>query len=134
MPNVQQHTYADRSLIVDKDITEAKGLENVYADISSAINAARSMHREAMAAGSAADTLPELKIKIASDLYEVNLYIDVPGLILEPKEKGGEVTLQQDGRACVIIDVGAGNCVTITNTRMLFEGKEDARPTQKMGG
>lgn len=87
-------TSADWSLIVDKDITGAKGLENVYADISSAINAARGMRREAIAAGQAADTLPELKIKIASNLYEENLYIDVPGLILEPKEKGGEVTLQ----------------------------------------
>ena len=94
VPAVVPNTSADWNLIVDKDITEAKGLENVYADISSAINAARNMRREAMAAGSAADALPELKIKIASDLYEENLYIDVPGLILEPKEKGGEVTLQ----------------------------------------
>ena len=34
-----------------------------------------------------------IKIKVASNLYEEDLYINVPGLVLEPKEKGGEVTL-----------------------------------------
>ena len=38
----------------------------------------------------------KIKIKIASNLYEESLYINVPGLVLEPKEKGGEVTLQRD--------------------------------------
>ena len=80
-------------MIVDKDITEAKGLDKVYTDISSAINAARNIQNEALSTGLTVEDLPELKIKIASDLYEENLYIDVPGLILEPKEKGGEVTL-----------------------------------------
>ena len=34
-----------------------------------------------------------IKVKIASNMYEEALYINVPGIILEPKEKGGEVTL-----------------------------------------
>ena len=63
-----------------------------------------------------------IKIKVASNLYEEDLYINVPGLVLEPKEKGGEVTLQQDTKPCIRIDVGEGNTVTINNTRMLLKG------------
>ena len=50
--------------------------------------------------------------------------IKVPNLVLEPKERGGEVTLQQDGVACMVVDVGAGNQVTINDTRMLLTGQE----------
>ena len=32
-------------------------------------------------------------IKISSNLYEEQLVIRKPGLVLEPKEKGGEVTI-----------------------------------------
>ena len=71
-----------------------------------------------------------IKIKIASNLYDLNeepLVIKVPNLVLEPKEKGGEVTLQQDGVPCIVVDVGAGNQVTINNTRMLLKGQEKRR-------
>lgn len=44
--------------------------------------------------------------------------------MLEPKEKGGEVTLQQDIRPCIIVDVEMGKTVTINNTRMLLRGLE----------
>jgi hypothetical protein len=48
----------------------------------------------------------------------------MPGIILEPKEKGGEVTLQPDKLQCIIVDVGVGNNVTINNTRMLLKGSD----------
>lgn len=74
-----------------------------------------------------------IKIKIASNLYEEGtLNITVPGLVFEPKEKGGEVTLQQEMAPCMIIDVGERNTVTIKNTRFIMKsefiigvGKED---------
>lgn len=67
---------------------------------------------------------PRTVIKIASNLYEESLYINVPGIVLEPKERGGEVTLQQSIKPCIIVDVGEGNSVTIKNTRMLLKGVE----------
>lgn len=48
----------------------------------------------------------------------------MPGIVLEPKEKGGEVTLQPDKQVCIIVDVGFGNTVTINNTRMLLKGSD----------
>jgi hypothetical protein len=48
----------------------------------------------------------------------------MPGIVLEPKEKGGEVTLQPDKQVCIIVDVGQGNTVTINNTRMLLKGSD----------
>ena len=48
----------------------------------------------------------------------------MPGIVLEPKEKGGEVTLQPDKSVCIIIDVGFGNTVTINNTRVLLKGSD----------
>lgn len=56
----------------------------------------------------------------------------MPGLVLEPKEKGGEVTLQRDLQLCITIDVGRGNSVTINNTRMLLRGTE-APKSKKQG-
>ena len=70
------------------------------------------------------------KIKIASNLYEEDLYINVPNLIIEPKEKGGEVTLQQETKPCIIIDVGEGNTVMIKNTKMLFTGVDEQAKKQ----
>ena len=51
--------------------------------------------------------------------------------MLEPKEKGGEVTLQQELGPIIIVDVGEGNAVTIKNTKLLMKsdyvsGKNDA--------
>ena len=76
--------------------------------IQSALTAAETSHKNNLKQGIDAT----IKIKIASNLYDLNgepLYITVPGLILEPKEKGGEVTLQQDVVPCLIIDVKEGN-------------------------
>jgi hypothetical protein len=64
-------------------------------------------------------------------LYEESLYINVPGLVLEPKEKGGEVTLQRDLQLCITIDVGKGNTVTINNTRMLLRGSDAPKAKKK---
>lgn len=64
----------------------------------------------------------KIKIKVASNLYEEQtLKITIPGIVIEPKEKGGEVTLLQELAPCIIVDVGAGNTVTIKNTRLLMK-------------
>lgn len=42
--------------------------------------------------------------------------------MLEPKEKGGEVTFQQSENPCIVIDVGEGNSCTINNIRMILRG------------
>ena len=79
--------------IVDRDIND-NAIEGIFMTISDAIDAAYQSY-------TADQQLPQptnksIKLKIASNLYEEMLYINVPGLVLEPKEKGGEVTLQQD--------------------------------------
>lgn len=83
-------------------------IEGVYMTIQNALSAANQTHQSNLDKG--IDAI--IKLKIASNLYDLNgepLLITVPGLILEPKEKGGEVTLQQDIVPCLIIDVGEGN-------------------------
>lgn len=60
---------------MDKD---AQGIASVKTSICDAVNAAT----------------PGTIIKIASNVYEEELLIKKPGLILEPKDKNGEVTLQ----------------------------------------
>jgi len=102
-------------LIVDRDITD-NVIDGIYLTVQEAINAAHEKFLQ--------DGERKTKIKIASNLYEESLYINVPGLVLEPKERGGEVTLQQSLKPCIIIDVGFGNSVTIKNTRMLLKGIE----------
>ena len=62
-------------------------------------------------------------IKIASDRYKEQLLITKPNLILEPKEKGGEVTFQPDENPCIVIDIGAENTCTINNIRMILRGR-----------
>jgi len=61
-------------LIVDKDTGQT--MEGIHDSVIGALNAAVS----------------NTTIKIASDLYEEQLLITKPNLVLEPKEKGGEVT------------------------------------------
>ena len=51
------------------------------------------LYQENQESSDAAKRESEIKIKVASHLYEEHLLISVPGLVLEPKEKGGEVTL-----------------------------------------
>lgn len=65
-------------LIVDKDIgTQKQKPAGLCESISEAISQASS----------------GTVIKVTSNLYEEELVITKPGIILEPKEKGGEVTL-----------------------------------------
>ena len=50
-------------------------------------------------------------------------------MVLEPKEKDGEVTLQQKENPCIVVDVGKGNICTINNLRMILKGpNKDADP------
>lgn len=98
---------------MDKDIGD-KSIDHIYKSIQLAIN----------------DAQENTPIKITSNLYDEPLVIRYfcfncdrkPGLILEPKEKGGEVTLQQTTKPCIKIDVGEKNTCTIRNIRMLFKG------------
>ena len=122
----EQH---EQRYIVDRDITD-NAIEGIFITIQDAIDAAYNSYQAHLKNQPNAQ-LQKIKIKIASNLYEEQLYINVPGLVLEPKEKGGEVTLQRDHQACIIIDVGQGNSVTINNTRMLLKGSD--APSKKNG-
>ena len=67
-------------------------IEGVYMTIQIALNAANASHQNNIDQG--IDAI--IKLKIASNLYDLNgdpLYISIPNIIIEPKEKGGEVTL-----------------------------------------
>lgn len=100
---------------MDRDITDSV-LDGIYLTIQDAIESAYSQQQ----AGKGGT----IKIKIASNLYEESLTIKVPNLIIEPKEKGGEVTLQQTHKPCIIVDVGEGNTCMIKNTKLLFVSHE----------
>ncbi len=43
---------------------------------------------------------------------------------MEPKEKGGEVTLQQTERPCVVVNIGYGETCTINNIKMIMKGAQ----------
>jgi len=57
-----------------------------------------------------------------STLTISHLFLSKPGLTIEPKEKGGEVTLQQNEKPCIRIRIPEGGTVTINNIRMLLKG------------
>jgi len=88
---------------VDKDVP---GSTSVKHSITQAVEAA----------------MPGTIIKIASNVYEEELLITKPGLHFEPKDKNGEVTLQQRENPCIVIDVGEGNWCSINNLRMMLKG------------
>lgn len=69
-----------------------------------------------------ADAPPGSKIQIASNIYDEGMVIEVPELTLEPKDLGGEVTIQQHISPCLIIDIGTDNVCTVNNIRMLLKG------------
>lgn len=76
--------------IVDRDIVDT-GNEGsgIYLSINDALKAARLRRL------SKKDE--RLKIKITSNLYEESLCLDIPDIVIEPKEKGGEVTILTRG-------------------------------------
>ena len=43
-------------------------------------------------------------------------------ITLEPKERGGEVTLQQFVKPCIYIDIPQGDVFSCNNLRMLLKG------------
>ena len=61
-------------------------------------------------------------MQIASGIYEEGLLITVPDLTLEPKEVGGEVTLEQSTSPCLVVDVGPNEVVNVNNLRMMLKG------------
>ena len=72
-----------------------------------------------------------ITVKVSSSVYEENLYINIP-LILEPKEKGGEVTVQSSNGKCLLVDVGFGNTVSIKNTKLIIAGPDDSLTHQSL--
>jgi hypothetical protein len=74
---------------VDRDITD-NAIDGIFVTIQDAVNSAARAYNQLQKRNV---TDQRLKIKVASNLYEESLEINVPGLVLEPKEKGGEVTL-----------------------------------------
>ena len=72
--------------------------------------------------GAIDDMAPGMTIQIASNIYEEHLLIEKPSITLEPFEDGGEVTITQQTKPCIIIDIGKGNTCTINNLRMLLKG------------
>ena len=69
-----------------------------------------------------ADAPPGSKIQIASNIYDEGMVIEVPELTLEPKDLGGEVTIQQHISPCLIIDIGTAlvNMLQAV-TKVIFE-------------
>ena len=43
-------------------------------------------------------------------------------MIIEPKERGGEVTIQQYTKSCLYVDLQPGESLIVNNLRMLFKG------------
>ena len=73
------------------------------------------------------------QIKVTSNLYEEKIVITKPGIEIRPKEKGGEVTIQQKTEPCFVIDIGKDNVCSIHNLRMLLKGpNRDAEPRSFM--
>ena len=68
----------NQKIIVDKDIGQT--MEGIHGSVEAALQFAKG----------------NTTIKIASDRYKEQLLITKPNLVLEPKEKGGEVTFQPD--------------------------------------
>lgn len=76
-----------RSIVVDKVSTN--NLSDHFTSISKALEYAS----------------PFTRIKITTGIYEENLKIEKPNIILEPKEKGGEVTIVLVKNSCVLVEL-----------------------------
>ena len=96
---------AGKTFIVDRDIGSNK-VEGIYKTIQAAIN----------------DATPGSTIKISPGLYDESILIKTSGLILEPKERGGEVTIQQFVKPCIFVDITQGDTFTVNHIRMLLKG------------
>ena len=77
----------DYRFIVDRDITD-NAIQGIFLKVQDAID-----HAYTNVYQKNPGKELDIKIKIASNMYEESLYINLPGLVLEPKEKGGEVTV-----------------------------------------
>lgn len=105
--------FMEKRFIVDRNIVDTIK-DATFITIESALEAARRIKLS--------HNKMKLKVKVTSNLYEESLLLDVPNLVLEPKEKGGEVTIQGEGKPCITVDVGDGNHVIVNNIRMLLKG------------
>jgi len=117
LSNLNREPPKQTKVIVDKDALTAK-IDNFNDNIQTTVTAAINSVEEGHAS-----------IKITSNLYEEKIEILKPGIEIRPKEKGGEVTIQQTTEPCFVIDIGAGNTCEIHNIRMLLKGpNRDAEP------
>ena len=106
-----------RRFIVDKDVTDG-AIEDISENLTSALFAAGKFYEKTVATST---EQPNIKIKVASNLYEEStLTITTPGLVIEPKEKGGEVTLVQEMEPCIVVDIGQGNTLSLKNVRFIM--------------
>lgn len=104
-------------VIVDKDASTTK-IDNFNENIQNTVTAAINSVEDGYAT-----------IKVTSNLYEEKIEITKPGIEIRPKEKGGEVTIQQKTDPCFVIDIGKDNVCSIYNLRMLLKGpNRDAEP------
>ena len=93
--------------------------QNIRQSVTDAVN---SVHPDGFA-----------EIKITSNLYEERIDITQPGILIHPKESGGEVTIQQKTDPCFVIDIGEGEVCELSNLRMLLKGpNRDAEPQSFM--
>lgn len=109
---------------MDKDIGKAK-VEGIYSSIQQAINEATPGTIIRLSPGLYEESLLIRYEHISSPTpskYELIFLCRTPGLMLEPKERGGEVTLQQYTKHCIHVDLPQGEAVTINHIRMLLKG------------
>ena len=69
-------------------------------------------------------------IRVTSFNYDEQLLIGKAqaGIVLVPKEKGGQVAILQKTNPCIVVDVGHGNKCTIKNIEMHLTGPSDGTP------
>lgn len=104
-----QITNNEQRFIVDREVSIV-AIEGVYQNPQQALYAATSSYRAHLAKNL---EQPKRLIKITSDLYTLkgeSLLVTVPDLTIEPKEKGGEATIEQSSlsQPTLIVDLEAG--------------------------
>lgn len=65
---------------------------------------------------------PGTVIRISSNIYEEQIVINTPGIVLDVKDKASEVILSQRENPCIVIDIGSENYCTINNLRLILKG------------
>lgn len=123
--------------VVDKDITDDP-VDGIYDSIDGALKGVKRReveYREFLVEGGgqmalklyekeSSDLRKEKVIKISSNLYQEQIRITTKDICLQPKERGGEVTIVASHDPAVIVDVGKGNVVKIKNLNFIMRDEE----------